>query len=482
MIENKLELLKEPAEGTIEAGNKIYRVFVQDIPGTAVGDYTAQTGPNHPLGSGKNLLFGGGAPVTSFNTFRSYTTMTDYTVDGLSSAQPPFTKVDIRQFATTRPIDNTGVRTTYVLPGPPVTPDNLIIQQDVNVVGKTFRESYIEVRVKIINKNNINTRIGIRYLWDTIIEGDDGPTFQTVNPISPLITNEAQFDRPGFEAYQLADNDRNPNPPTYIVYGSVTGPANIGIITPPTRIQYAYWFASRATTFDYNINPNRNITVLPNNDSAVLYYWGHNLDTAIILDANGGSVSVFAALFATKPGIVPPFINNNICIKAERIFDVCKQEASHTELLTIPALVSGTLLGCEVTQAQCSVCQIDESNTVQVQVRLKVAYFINAQGKVTHVIKPLDFTATANLSVPENATVNCEIKNPSCESRQLENGLVETNVHAFIQLESIVAESIVVPFVASCPVGLCPTGIVVSEEQDSENSSNVNTDGESVKE
>ena len=78
-MENKVDLTKEPAVGTIEAGNNIYRVFVQDIPGLAVGDYTVTTGPNHPLGAGRNLLFGSGSPGTSFNTFRSYTTMTDYT-------------------------------------------------------------------------------------------------------------------------------------------------------------------------------------------------------------------------------------------------------------------------------------------------------------------------------------------------------------------------------------------------------------------
>ncbi len=31
-MENKLDLVKEPVAGTIEAGNTIYRVFVQDIP------------------------------------------------------------------------------------------------------------------------------------------------------------------------------------------------------------------------------------------------------------------------------------------------------------------------------------------------------------------------------------------------------------------------------------------------------------------
>ena len=151
MKESEAKLAKEPSVGTIEAGNTIYRVFVQDIPGQSagVGTYTTTTGPDHPLGAGKNLLFGDGSPGTSFNTFRSYTTMTDYTVDDFSVAEPPFTKVNIREFGATFPLGTTGARTTYVLPGPPVTPDALTIVQDVNVIGTTFEDSYVEVRVAI---------------------------------------------------------------------------------------------------------------------------------------------------------------------------------------------------------------------------------------------------------------------------------------------------------------------------------------------
>lgn len=468
-MKDKVALAKEPPVGTVEAGNTLYKVFVQDIPGQAVGVYTATTGPDHPLGSGRNLLFGNGSPGTTFNTFRSYTTMTDYTVDGLSEAAPPFTKVNIRQYATTVPLGVTGIRTTYDLPGPPDTPDSLIIVQDVNVIGSTFDNSYIEVRVHITNRNNVDTKIGIRYLWDPMIDNDDGPTFQTVDPIGPLVTNEAEYNQPGFQAFQLADNDNNPNPPTYIIYGTAAGPGNIGI-TPPTRIEYVYWPTGRTTTFDYTINPGRNISSPPNNDSAVLLYWGHSIETAITLAAKGGSFTSVAALFATKPGIVPPFINNHICILANRIFDVCRQEVTHTKLLAIPSLDCGALLGCEIKQAQCFVCPVDDtdnsSNTIQVQVALKISYIIKIKCKVVQVIKPFTFTTTAHLPVPENATVNCKVQNATCESRQLEDDLVETTVRASIELQSIGTESVVIPFVASCPVGLCPANPLASKEQD----------------
>lgn len=137
MKKNKVSLQQEQVAGTLEAGNTMYRVFVEDMPGAGVGNYTATTGPNHPAGNGRELLYGegSGVPFSSYNTFRSYTTNTDYTVNSTSISQPPFTKVNIDSFGTISPIGTSGVRTTYVLPGSPLTPDALTIIQDVNVIG-----------------------------------------------------------------------------------------------------------------------------------------------------------------------------------------------------------------------------------------------------------------------------------------------------------------------------------------------------------
>lgn len=70
MERKKQVLTKEKPAGTIEAGNNIYKVFVEDSPAFGVGYYSAATGPNHPAGGDRSLLFGGslGNPGTSFNT------------------------------------------------------------------------------------------------------------------------------------------------------------------------------------------------------------------------------------------------------------------------------------------------------------------------------------------------------------------------------------------------------------------------------
>ncbi len=48
-------------------GNGIFRVHMEDSPGqgAGVGTFTITTGPDHPAGEGKNVLFGDGFPGTS---------------------------------------------------------------------------------------------------------------------------------------------------------------------------------------------------------------------------------------------------------------------------------------------------------------------------------------------------------------------------------------------------------------------------------
>lgn len=85
------------------------------------------------------------------------------------------------------------------------------------------------------------------------------------------------------------------------------------------------------------------------------------------------------------------------------------------------------------------------------------------------VVKPFIINSTAHLMVPEKATVSCEVQNPRCVSRQIDEcGLVETTVCAFIKIQSEVKESIVIPFVASCPVGLCSRVVTENEDHNSD--------------
>ena len=309
MKENRLSIA---SNNVIEAGNEIYRVFVIDT-GSFAGLYTAMTGPGHPEGAGLNVLYGDGSPGTTYNTIRSYTSETDYVQESTLST---FSTVLLGPFGTTTLIGTTGVRTTYILPGPPVTPDALIIISEVNVSGTTFENSAINVITTITNPNPNPLSAGIRYEWDYQIGADDGPTFQTINPEGEVLTTETQFDSPAFEMYRIEDNDVNPNPPTFNIYGTVTGPAEFKP-TPPDLLQYVSWPNAVSQAFEYTINPELDIATIAGgiNDSAVLHFFGHNQENAITIPgvtsagaslANAeNSVTVSSSLILAPPGPLP---------------------------------------------------------------------------------------------------------------------------------------------------------------------------------
>jgi uncharacterized protein (TIGR03437 family) len=287
--------------GQNSAGNTIYRVHVD-----AGGRYTATTGPSHPAGGNKNVLFGDGIPGTTFNTVRSYTTSTDYTQRDDSS--PGSGTVLLGRFASMTPIGATGFRTTYALPGPPTTPDALTITQDVNVIGTTFENSTIEVTTTAINNGSMPVELGIRYLWDYQIAVDDGPTFQELGPDGAVRGNEAEFQSPRFAQYRIVDNDANPRPPTFFILGTTAGPVTLRPEpTPPDVLQFTCWPRAQATLFDYAVNPAISVVDSTSGcggedgDSAVLYYFGRNRASAFRLPA-GGKVTVSASMFLTPTG------------------------------------------------------------------------------------------------------------------------------------------------------------------------------------
>ena len=227
---NKAQLRASP-QAVNRAGNDFYQVFVNADQAAGIGQYTIMTGNNHPVtistGEPKNVLFGNGEPSTSYNTIFSYTTGTAYVAVSDFSSRPGLVVLDPTTpgiTATVTPLGSTGYRTTYTLAGPPQTPDKLTIVQDVNTHGTTFETSTVEVTTTITNNGSSPVAIGLRYLWDTQIGEDDGPTFQQLNPDAPVLLTEKSFTSPSFGFYRIQDNDGNETTPLFSVFGTVTQP------------------------------------------------------------------------------------------------------------------------------------------------------------------------------------------------------------------------------------------------------------------
>jgi hypothetical protein len=310
------------SHGTVTATNSIYDIFVQDIPGGGVGQYTVRTGPAHPVtvssGSPQNVLYGGqsGLPGTSFNTIRSYTTGTDY-YQGVSVPTSAFTTISLDPVmtpgisTTVTPLGTTGYRTVYTLPGPPVTPDSMTIMQDININGTTFNNSSVEVTTTVTPWVTA-TEIGIRYLWDFEIGNDDGPPFAERDPdVAPTIY-EADFAPPGFSYYRIEDNDINIPVPFFDVFGTTNGPGAVTPPpTPPDLVQQAAWPLSFYTAFNYTTNPLLDVATtsapyrgFAGGDNAVHYFWGPDPASAITI-LPGHSVTVSQSIFAAPPGEEP---------------------------------------------------------------------------------------------------------------------------------------------------------------------------------
>ena len=278
--------IQRSSGAALSAGNGYFTVYVD--PSGFVGEYTVTTGPLHPAGNLVNVLFGDGFPNTSFNTIRSYTSGANY----VQSAEP------LRSHGTVTPLGSNGFRTTYVLAGPPVSPDKLTIVQDVAVYGVTLVDSIVEVKTAVTNNAAGAVAIGIRYLWDYAIGEDDGPTLEEVTPAATATDTEAS-PSPA-TAYKVSGNE-----PTAASSLAVVG---IPRARAPDLLQYVCWTKTTVAAFEYAIDPalvvasDEGDCARNGGDSAVLHFFGHDAEHALLIQP-GGTVTVAASL--TTFGGVP---------------------------------------------------------------------------------------------------------------------------------------------------------------------------------
>ncbi len=294
---------------TVGAGNQFYRVLVVNVPTRpnqettpGVGTYVIVTGPEHPAGSGLSVLYHNPEKFTgtSYTTIRSYTSGTDY-VQG-SGLGGNTSTVWLNSYGTVTPLGTTGVRTTYNLPADAA--DNLTIISDVQVSGTTYDESVVDVTTQVRNDGTTPVEIGFRYLWDLQIGRDDGPTFQALNPDGPIHEMETTFVHPSFTTFKVQDNDKNDTPPTFNVFGNVTGATTSNTPPiPPDRIQFVDWERAYVAPFDYSVTPTQTITLgkgRETNDSTALLFFGADRERSFTIPP-GETTTVSAALFATLP-------------------------------------------------------------------------------------------------------------------------------------------------------------------------------------
>jgi len=330
-------LKKRAAVDSLVARNDVYEIVLENTLGNGVGLFTIRTGKSHPInnnfdGQRQNLLGGGssGELGTSYLTVRCYSCSTDYVQSDFIENEPGFKTVwldevlaQTNQLNAVQPIrnqagDTTGYEVIYDLPGKPLTRGQMRLTQRLQVHGNTFNNSLVEVTAKVKNTGSEMLAVGIRYLLDLNVGGDDGAKVIESALRNSLGKTETEFKKLNFGYFRAEANDslRNLPPPEYQVYGSVITPRNLlQVGHQPTFLQQVSWPLAFLRPFTYQIHPTLTITedargTDPANrtggDNAILYFWGETAGNAFKL-APGDSVQVTQGFFATPPGVLPSF-------------------------------------------------------------------------------------------------------------------------------------------------------------------------------
>ena len=292
--------------GTAIISNGIYDVSVEDVTeGYGLGTYTVSTGTGHRQPN-QDVLFGGVArmPWSTYLTIRSYSTSTEYV--STSSSPTPSDGYGLVNLDT---VSETGFSTptatsavTWWDMDPLADPDDLYIEQVIELAGTTLADSRIRVSTEVRNTGNHTIDIGIRYQWDLMIDGEDGSWFRQMNPDGSWISTEDEWALPAFERFETTND---PDEPVFSIFGGVTGPTALTPpATPPDLLQFAAWGSTPEVglfDFAFDFTPTGRTIAGSAYDSAVAYYWGNTEGNAIRLEAEE-SIIVTQYLYVQQTG------------------------------------------------------------------------------------------------------------------------------------------------------------------------------------
>ena len=267
--------------------NGIYNLIVRDaLYDSGVGTYTVATGAAHP-NPGEDVFYCGSHqnPWTTYLTVRDYDTKIDYvSTTHYVSTCCGFTVKHLDDYSPMVTVAGNEITTVWDV-------DGLVIEQVTEILGSTLADSKVKVQTTVATKaGEAPHDIGIRYLWDIKIDGDDDTYYAPRNPDGAWLHAEEEWVDPAFESGEMVNNVSSP---MFNIYGTVTGPASFSPApTAPDLLQYARWQKAFTNAFNYAITPGAE-----SYDSALVYYWGNTLANSIPVAGNGGTESVVAYLF-----------------------------------------------------------------------------------------------------------------------------------------------------------------------------------------
>jgi hypothetical protein len=296
---DKAAMHPKKSERVVSASNNYYDLTVENSAlSSGIGTYTVCTGDSHPAtiangGEKQNVLYGGAyaSPWSTYLSIKSYNTNTIYVTNSYATTPDPgCVTIQLDPWGIVTQQNPTSILSAWNLVGS--QNDSIRIEQQTYIEGATLDDSRIGVTTKVKNLGHTPKQIGIRYEWDIMIDGNDGSVMRTKNPQGPWLVYETPWTNFNFTHYEITDDTTDP---TFYNLGTVTGPTYLTPVpTLPDLLTYASWSDGYDRAFNYTPTSQ----YLYDYDSAILYYWGHDLAHAITIAA-GDSVMVTQYLFSS---------------------------------------------------------------------------------------------------------------------------------------------------------------------------------------
>lgn len=293
--------------GAVETiGNGIYEAHVQsESSGDAeqFGSWNVVTGPAHPAGPDRDVLFTGSLTETNFSTLRIYRadgSGVDYTLGPRGGGLRLEPHLETEGPSPLAPVGQ-GWRTEWIL-----DEEGLRIVQDVLVVGDSFQDSAVYHTVTVDNLGPSRVRIGWRNLYDWTLTGvdsslKDGPAnrLETAcgEALFPATRNEFLHSpvSAGFVRVSLPDTDYEP----LVSLSFDPGFRSDLPATTPDEYAHVPWPAAEQTAFEYPVGSATNM-----NGSAGLFWFGRDVSRSYGIDQDE-SVRFTQVLFAFPPKECP---------------------------------------------------------------------------------------------------------------------------------------------------------------------------------
>lgn len=297
--------------------NNYYILHVANsAEGFGYGTWNALTGPFHPGGSSRDILFSGTTTQTNYSSLRIYRS------PGVTATYAPMigTGLDLDNYFTSEGISplgppGQGHRTVWTIPA-----EGIVLTQDVflrpGMGFATYDNSAIIHTMEIRNTGVSTLRVGFRNLYDWALSdggGEDGPnaSLELVcggAVIQPATTLEFSHAPVTADVMRLAVA---PGTPTYQAMMALNYDPGFwpGLpITVPDQVAFVSWPDAYDAFFDYTVIPSFDTT----SDSATLTWFGRTDAQAISIPA-GTSKRITQAIFAVTVGDCgPPDVNSAI--------------------------------------------------------------------------------------------------------------------------------------------------------------------------